>query len=129
MAEREGEDENVVEAMDTDCCIGTKKQVEGCCASENQGDLPPFIFPVHHQQPAERSYCYSSPEEHPTGVRRKRGRESEEVVAEGGGGGGERVVEKRGCEEGMSWWTCLMLGMDQKNTKLRVVRKIHTQQN
>ena len=37
----------------------------------------------------------------------------------------EEVVEKRGCEEGMSWWMCLMLGMDQANTKPQVVKKIH----
>jgi hypothetical protein len=47
---------------------------------------------------------------------RKRGRE----------GVGEGEVEKRGCEEGMSWWTCLMLGMNQENTKPQVVRKVHT---
>lgn len=50
-------------------------------------------------------------------VSRKRGREGE---------GTKEEVEKRGCEEGMSWWTCLMLGMDQENTRPQVVRKLHT---
>ena len=53
------------------------------------------------------------------GVTRKRGRDGEEVREE---------VEKRGCEEGMSWWTCLMLEMDQENTKSQVVRKVHATQ-
>lgn len=52
------------------------------------------------------------------GGARKRGHKCEE-------GEGE-VVEKRGCEEGMSWWTCLMLGMDQQNTRPQIVRKSHT---
>lgn len=49
---------------------------------------------------------------------KKRARESEE----------EKEVEKRGCEEGMSWWTCLMLGMDQENTKPQVVKKLYTKE-
>ena len=34
-------------------------------------------------------------------------------------------VEKRGCEEGMSWYMCLMLGVDQSNTKPQVVKKLY----
>ena len=56
------------------------------------------------------------------GQRRKRGRET--------CGGEERVVEveKRGCTEGMSWWTCLMLDMNhEENTRAQVaVRKVHS---
>ena len=37
-------------------------------------------------------------------------------------------VEKRGCEEGMSWWTCLMLGISQENSRSQVVKKIYNQQ-
>ena len=43
---------------------------------------------------------------------RKRNREEGEFT---------RVVEKRGCAEGMSWWTCLMLGVSQEKTQPRVV--------
>ena len=31
--------------------------------------------------------------------------------------------EKRGCAEGMSWWTCLLLGVDQSMTKQQVITK------
>ena len=55
---------------------------------------------------------------------RKRVRGGEECE-----GGRERVIEKRVCEEGMSWWTCLMLGMDQENTKAQVVRRFHSVEN
>lgn len=43
-------------------------------------------------------------------------------------GGEERVVEKRGCEEGMSWWTCMMLDMNHEEyTRAQVaVRKVHS---
>ena len=37
-------------------------------------------------------------------------------------------VEKRGCEEGMSWWTCLMLGISQENSRSQVVKKSYNQQ-
>ena len=40
---------------------------------------------------------------------------------------GSSQCEKRSCEEGLSWWTCLLLGMPQENTKIHpinvVVRK------
>ena len=49
---------------------------------------------------------------------RKRGREAEEEES-------SRVVEKRGCEEGMSWWTCLMLGVSQERTRPQAVKKIY----
>ena len=39
----------------------------------------------------------------------------------------QREVEKRGCEEGMSWWTCLMLGVSQENSKPQVVKKVYNQ--
>ncbi len=55
-------------------------------------------------------------------VSRKRTR-SEEAEGEGEGSG----VEKRGCEEGMSWWTCLMLGISQDNSRQKVVRKLQNQ--
>ena len=55
-------------------------------------------------------------------VSRKRTRAGEE---EGEGEG--REVEKRGCEEGMSWWTCLMLGISQDNSRQQVVTKLHNQ--
>ena len=52
---------------------------------------------------------------------RKRGREEEEIRR-------TEVVEKRGCEEGgMSWWTCLMLGVSQENSKQQIVRKVYHQ--
>ena len=48
-----------------------------------------------------------------SGANRKRAREEE-----------PGAVEKRGCEEGMSWWTCLLLGVDPvERTKQQVVRK------
>ena len=47
---------------------------------------------------------------------RKRTRDAEEE---------SREIEKRGCEEGMSWWTCLLLGVSQDNTKPRVVKRAH----
>ena len=31
--------------------------------------------------------------------------------------GGSNFVDKRICEEEMSWWTCLMLGISQDSTK------------
>lgn len=43
------------------------------------------------------------------GAGRKRAREEEE---------GGTAVEKRGCEEGMSWWTCLMLGVSQESQRI-----------
>ena len=52
-------------------------------------------------------------------VSRKRTRPGEEEE--------EREVEKRGCEEGMSWWTCLMLGISQDNSRQQVVKKVHNQ--
>ena len=51
---------------------------------------------------------------------RKRSREEGEFT---------RVVEKRGCAEGMSWWTCLMLGVSQEKTQPRVVKKVYTERN
>ena len=51
-----------------------------------------------------------------SGANRKRAREEEPGAA----------VEKRGCEEGMSWWTCLLLGVDPgERSKQQVVRKLH----
>lgn len=50
-------------------------------------------------------------------VSRKRNRSEE--------GEREDEIEKRGCEEGMSWWTCLMLGISQDNSRQQVVRKLH----
>lgn len=38
----------------------------------------------------------------------------------------DKVVEKRGCEEGWSWWTCLMLGVGQENTHQRAVKKMQS---
>lgn len=41
---------------------------------------------------------------------------------------GERTeVEKRGCGEGMSWWTCLMLGISQENSRQQVVKRVNDQ--
>ena len=57
-------------------------------------------------------------------VSRKRTRTEEE---EGEGEGEGREVEKRGCEEGMSWWTCLMLGVSQDNSRQQVIKKHHNQ--
>ena len=51
---------------------------------------------------------------------RKRGREEEQLA---------RVVEKRGCAEGMSWWTCLMLGVSQEKTQPWPVRKVYTEKS
>ena len=51
-----------------------------------------------------------------SGANRKRAREEEPGAA----------VEKRGCEEGMSWWTCLLLGVDPgERSQQQVVRKLH----
>ena len=115
--------------MDTDCCAGyTKREAIGSCGSV---DSALIVSPTYQQAVDNTGRSYhghsQSQEVNPgSSGSRKRGRESEEEVVVGGG---EKVVEKRGCEEGMSWWTCLMLGMDQENTKPRVVRKLHTQQN
>lgn len=49
--------------------------------------------------------------------RRKREREVEE--------GESDAVEKRAAEEGLSWWTCLLLGVGQERSKPQVVRKLH----
>ena len=57
-------------------------------------------------------------------VSRKRTRAEEE---EGKGEGEGREVEKRGCEEGMSWWTCLMLGVSQDNSRQQIIKKHHNQ--
>ena len=54
-------------------------------------------------------------------VSRKRTRPGEEEEEEGS------EVEKRGCEEGMSWWTCLMLGISQDNSRQQVVKKVYNQ--
>ncbi len=73
--------------------------------------------PVCGLQGQSTPLAVQAPEpESTTAASRKRAREGEEVVEE---------VEKRGCEEGMSWWTCLMLGLDQDNTKPQAVRKTH----
>ena len=116
MADKEGGAcEDDVEAMDTECgvAVGETKAV-------HNGDTALFI-------PAQQLQRETAVEEARSCVGRKRLREGGEEL--GRGGGGEREVEKRGCEEGMSWWTCLMLGMDQENTKPRVVRKVHTPQS
>ena len=60
---------------------------------------------------------------HNRGSGRKRPREEFEDQEQGQRQG--RVVEKRGCEEGMSWWTCLMLGISQERARPQVVRKVH----
>ena len=52
-------------------------------------------------------------------VSRKRCRPEEDEQTE---------VEKRGCEEGMSWWTCLMLGISQENSRSQAVKKFYSHQ-
>lgn len=115
------------ESMDTDCgkanasrtgCITKQGYSAGfdstsrllSSISTPQGDTCPQTTGAAGQQLAG-------------GETRKRVREGE------GKGEVEEVVEKRGCEEGMSWWTCLMLGMDQENARPRVVRKVHPNHN
>ena len=103
--------------MDTECCV-VKTQVTDSCVTGGEENMALVsarkeLALVEEGQGSE------------TGAGgRKRGRENENEEVERGD-----TVEKRGCEEGMSWWTCLMLGMDQENTKPQVVRKIHTQHN
>ena len=38
-----------------------------------------------------------------------------------------REIEKRGCEEGMSWWTCLMLDISQDNAEPQVIKRVYDQ--
>lgn len=49
-----------------------------------------------------------------TKLQRKRTRDQEGTVA---------TTDKRSVEEGMSWWTCLMLGLPYEYTKPHVVKK------
>lgn len=37
----------------------------------------------------------------------------------------DTLIEKRGCDEGLSWWTCLLLDVSQENTNPRPVRKFY----
>ena len=55
------------------------------------------------------------PEE--TKLKRKRSRDQEGTTA---------TSDKRTVEEGMSWWTCLMLGLPYEYTKPHVVKKTNT---
>lgn len=117
---KERGEEDVIEDMDT----GDSADCNG--RETISGESAIFISPSVKQ----RTSFENTSQESSSAGSRKRARESEVFAGEGEGGrGGEREVEKRGCEEGMSWWTCLMLGMDQENTKPRIVRKLHTPQN
>ena len=59
-----------------------------------------------------------------SGEKRKRPRESGDSESErAAGSASTAATEKRGCAEGMSWWTCLLLGVDQSMTKQQVVTK------
>lgn len=49
-----------------------------------------------------------------TKLQRKRARDQEGTVASS---------DKRAVEEGMSWWTCLMLGLPYEYTKPHVIKK------
>lgn len=49
-----------------------------------------------------------------TKLQRKRARDQEGTAA---------TSDKRAVEEGMSWWTCLMLGLPHEYTKPHVVKK------
>lgn len=49
-----------------------------------------------------------------TKLQRKRARDQEGTVA---------TSDKRTVEEGMSWWTCLMLGLPYEYTKPHVIKK------
>ena len=81
-----------------------------------------------YQKQSQLQATTSGPQVHTNGcgepapvfASRKRGRFDEEEETE---------VEKRGCEEGMSWWTCLMLGMNQEHSRPQVVKKIYNQQD
>ena len=37
----------------------------------------------------------------------------------------DKVVEKRGCEEDLSWWTRLMLGMCPNSSSLQPIHKTY----
>ena len=126
MATAKGREEDGVEDMDTGKCAYSNREVVVSCTS---GESAILISPSMSQQGQGVSLENRSQEPGSSAGSRKRGRESEGFLLEEGARGGEREVEKRGCEEGMSWLTCLMLGMDQENTKPRIVRKLHTPQN
>lgn len=49
-----------------------------------------------------------------TKLQRKRARGQEGTIT---------TTDKRAVEEGMSWWTCLMLGLPYEYTKPHVVKK------
>lgn len=119
----------------TSCSSYCAPGQQGCSTSSSSAAaaaatgvlFPPAPAPLlPAQQQLSVTACASSGGE--SGTTRKRVREVEEEEEGGGGGAGasDRVVEKRGCEEGMSWWTCLMLGMDQEKARPQVVRKFHT---
>ena len=100
-------DENGVEDMDCKSCLNSSTQQGQTTAGENRYNHT-LVHPAVQTEPSSR----------------KRGREEEGLSAAVVDGGATRV-EKRGCEEGMSWWTCLMLGMDQENTQPQVVKKVY----
>ena len=52
-----------------------------------------------------------------TKLQRKRARDQEGTTANS---------DKRTVEEGMSWWTCLMLGLPYEYTKPHVVKKTNS---
>lgn len=52
-----------------------------------------------------------------TKLQRKRARDQQ---------GTTTTSDKRTVEDGMSWWTCLMLGLPQEYTKPHVVKKSTT---
>ncbi len=54
---------------------------------------------------------------------RKRQREDDGAGGPPVGNATAAQSEKRGCAEGLSWWTCLMLGVDQNMTQQQVVAK------
>jgi len=54
---------------------------------------------------------------------RKRSRQMELEAPQQRSGAPRSSDEKRGCAEGMSWWTCLLLGVDQSMTRQQVISK------
>lgn len=52
-----------------------------------------------------------------TKLQRKRARDQEGTAA---------TSDKRTVEEGMSWWTCLMLGLPYEHTKPHIVKKTNS---
>ena len=106
--------------------------------ASNQSLFPPDHTYMGDRQPPDSSKCSSAPDSSAQQVRgyrddgvggraglsgeqvptrRKRERQAEE--------GENEAVEKKAAEEGLSWWTCLMLGVGQERTKPQVVKKVH----